>query len=499
MNSLTHSKSAPLIPVILSGGSGSRLWPVSREQYPKQFQCFNSNEYSLLQESALRLTGMSNIRGPLVVCNEAHRFLVAEQLQSALIDADKILLEPCARNTAPAVALAAQQVALQQPDTLLLVMPADHVIVDPQAFRDAVENSRPLAEQGYLVTFGIEPSQPHTGYGYIRRGEPLDSGYNVDAFVEKPDVERAQVYLDSGAYLWNSGIFLFRADRYLEELEACAADISQACQAAFNGRHEDLDFVRFDADALEACRSDSIDYAVMEQTTRAAVVPMDPGWSDIGAWDAIFELHSANDVQNNAVRGDVMLHDTSNSLVHSHSRLVTTVGVQDLIVVETEDAVLVADRHCAQNIKTIVESLKREKRKESQALPQVYRPWGHYRTLVQMEGFQVKEIVVKPGEKLSLQMHYHRAEHWVVVAGTARVTLGDGHGDIEHMRSFLLSEDESTYIPLGTVHRLENPGQIPLKLIEVQTGSYLGEDDIVRFDDVYGRTQASPPPATSAQ
>lgn len=494
MNSPTRSKSTPLIPVILSGGSGSRLWPVSREQYPKQFQCFNSSEYSLLQESALRLTGMSNILGPLVVCNETHRFLVAEQLQSAKVTAEKILLEPYARNTAPAVALAARQIASQRPETLLLVMPADHVIADPQAFRDAVENSRALAEQGYLVTFGIQPNQPHTGYGYIRRGEPLDSGYKVDAFVEKPDAKRAQAYLDSGDYLWNSGIFLFRADRYLEELEAFAPDISQACQAAFNGRHEDLDFVRFDADALEACRSDSIDYAVMEQTTQAAVVPMDPGWSDIGAWDAIFELHSAANAESNAVWGDVMLHDTHDSLVHSHSRLVATVGVKDLIIVETEDAVLVADRSRAQDTKGIVESLKREGRKESQALPQVYRPWGHYRTLVQMEGFQVKEIVVKPGEKLSLQMHYHRAEHWVVVAGTARVTLGDGHGDTEHMRSFLLSEDESTYISLGTVHRLENPGQIPLKLIEVQTGSYLGEDDIVRFDDVYGRTQVNPAP-----
>lgn len=499
MNSPTHSTSAPLIPVILSGGSGSRLWPVSREQYPKQFQCFNSNEHSLLQESALRLTGMSNILAPLVVCNETHRFLVAEQLQSASVAAEKILLEPYARNTAPAVALAAQQVALQRPDTLLLVMPADHVIADPQAFRDAVENSRTLAEQGYLVTFGIEPDHPHTGYGYIHRGKPFSTGFKVDAFVEKPDAERAQAYLDSGDYLWNSGIFLFRADRYLEELETHAADISQACQAAFDGRHEDLDFVRFDAEALATCRSDSIDYAVMEQTSRAAVVPMDPVWSDIGAWDAIFELHSAADMQNNAVWGDVILHDTSHSLVHSHSRLVATVGVQDLIVVETEDAVLVADRHRAQDIKTIVESLKRNGRKESQALPQVYRPWGHYRTLVQMEGFQVKEIVVKPGEKLSLQMHYHRAEHWVVVAGTARVTLGEGHGDTEHMRGFLLSEDESTYIPLGTVHRLENPGQIPLKLIEVQTGSYLGEDDIVRFDDVYGRTQANPAAESTSQ
>lgn len=487
MTSLTQSQNAPLTPVILSGGSGSRLWPVSREQYPKQFQRFNSTEYSLLQESALRLAGMSNTHAPLIVCNERHRFLVAEQLQEASVTPEKILLEPYARNTAAAVALAAQQVASQRPEALLLVMPADHVIADAQAFRDAVEKNCALAEQGYLVTFGIEPHQPHTGYGYIRRGEPLSSGYQVAAFVEKPDAERAQDYLDSGDYLWNSGIFLFRADRYLEELESYAADISQACASAFAGRREDLDFMRFDAEALAACRSESIDYAVMEHTTRAAVVPIAPGWSDIGAWDAIYELQSDSLAQGNAARGDVMLHDTCNSLVHSNSRLVATVGVKDLIVVETEDAVLVADRSRAQDTKGIVEALKRENRKESQALPRVYRPWGHYRTMVQMEGFQVKEIVVKPGEKLSLQMHYHRAEHWVVVAGTARVTLGDGHGDTEHLHSFLLSEDESTYIPLGTVHRLENPGLMQLKLIEVQTGSYLGEDDIVRFDDVYGR------------
>ncbi|CAM3442510.1 mannose-1-phosphate guanylyltransferase/mannose-6-phosphate isomerase [Halomonas lysinitropha] len=483
----TLTRNAPLTPVILSGGSGSRLWPVSREQYPKQFQRFNATEHSLLQETALRLTGLGGVHDPLIVCNEAHRFLVAEQLQEAGVTPWRILLEPCGRNTAPAVALAASQVANQDPATLLLVMPADHVMIDAPAFQAAVDQSRELAEQGFLVTFGITPDKPHTGYGYIRRGQPLSAGHRVDAFVEKPDLARAHAYLESGDYLWNSGIFLFRADRYLEELEAHAADIHHACQAAYAGRREDLDFMRFDAEAFAACRSESIDYAVMEHTRRAAVVPMDPGWSDIGAWDAIFELKSDLAAQGNATRGDVMLHDTRNSLVHSHSRLVATLGVEDLIVVETEDAVLVADRSRAQDTKGIVEALNTAGRKESQALPQVYRPWGHYRTMVLMEGFQVKEIVVKPGAKLSLQMHHHRAEHWIVVAGTAQVTLGDGHGDSAHLRSFILSEDESTYIPLGTVHRLENPGVIPLKLIEVQTGSYLGEDDIVRFDDVYGR------------
>lgn len=478
-----------ILPVILSGGSGSRLWPVSREQYPKQFQRFNSTEHSLLQESALRLTDLSAIHAPLLVCNESHRFLAAEQLQQAGIDPWRILLEPCGRNTAPAVALAACQAAEQDPATLLLVMPADHVIMDDQAFRQAVEQGRALAEQGQLVTFGITPSRPHTGYGYIRCGEPQTAGFRVDSFIEKPDQKRAERYLAEGGYLWNSGIFLFRADRYLEELEAHAADIHQACQAAYAGRREDLDFLRFDVEAFAACRSESIDYAVMEHTTQAAVIPMDPGWSDIGAWDAVFELNGIAELQGNAVQGDVLLHDTRNSLVHSHSRLVATVGIEDLVVVETEDAVLVAGRAHAQDTKRIVEQLKAASRSESQAMPQVYRPWGHYRTMVITEGFQVKEIVVKPGAKLSLQMHHHRAEHWVVVAGTAQVTQGEGHGDIEHLKSFLLSEDESTYIPLGTVHRLENPGVIPLRLIEVQTGSYLGEDDIVRFDDVYGRMQ----------
>lgn len=493
----TSSGSTLLTPVILSGGSGSRLWPVSREQYPKQFQRLNASDASLLQEAVQRMQGADRLAPPLLVCNEAHRFLVAEQLQQIGCEPQRIILEPCGRNTAPAVALTALHVAQQAPDRLLLVMPADHVIHDTAAFHAAVAKGRILAETGKLVTFGITPERAHTGYGYIRRGEALaEGGYRVDAFVEKPDAERAQAYLESGDYLWNSGIFLFRADSFLNELEAYSPDMLKACRVAFGQRREDLDFLRVGGEAFAQCPDNSIDYAVMEHTREAAVVPMAPGWSDIGAWDAVYDLKGGDASDGNVVQGDVLMHDTHDSLVHSHSRLVATVGVHDLVVVETEDAVLVADRHAAQNIKRIVEQLKQSGRHEAQALTQVYRPWGHYRTLALTEGFQVKEIVVKPGGKLSLQMHHHRAEHWVVVQGTAKVTQAKGHGDTEQLSSFLLGEDESTYIPLGTLHRLENPGVIPLRLIEVQTGSYLGEDDIVRFDDVYGRTPDHTAPGT---
>lgn len=478
-----------LRPVILSGGSGSRLWPVSREHYPKQFLKLNSEQHSLLQETALRLAGLEPCRSPLVVCNDEHRFLVAEQLQMTGMPAERILLEPVGRNTAPALALSALVALEQDDDASLLVMPADHVIEDARAFVSAVDQGMRLVEQGCLVTFGIEPSSPHTGYGYIRRGEPLGDGFRVASFVEKPNIERARAYLDSGDYLWNSGIFLVGARQYLDELAAHAPDILEQCQRAFAGRREDMDFLRIDEAAFTDCRSESIDYAVMEHTRAAAVVPMDPGWSDIGSWDAIHDLQRrAADPAGNATQGDVMLFESTGNLVRSESRLVAGVGVKDLVIVETEDAVLVANRDHAQHTKQIVNALKASDRAEFQSHQSVYRPWGHYRSLVSVGGFQVKEIVVKPGGRLSLQMHYHRAEHWVVVAGTARVTLGGGHGDSDTMRSFLLSEDESTYIPLGTVHRLENPGRIPLRLIEVQTGDYLGEDDIVRFDDIYGRT-----------
>ncbi|MFG6668624.1 mannose-1-phosphate guanylyltransferase/mannose-6-phosphate isomerase [Halomonas sp. HNIBRBA4712] len=480
-----------ILPVILSGGSGSRLWPVSREYYPKQFLNLHRDDVSLLQEAALRLEHVPGAEQPLVVCNEEHRFLVAEQLQQIGLKKSRILLEPCGRNTAPALALAALWVSQTDPEAELLVMPADHVIQQGEAFARAIEQGRELAQYNRLVTFGITPTSAHTGYGYIKRGRARAAGFNVEAFVEKPDRSTAQGYLESGDYLWNSGIFLFKASTYLEALERHAPDILESCRAAFEQRAEDMDFLRIDEAAFKACRSESIDYAVMEHTRQAAVVPMSPGWSDIGAWDAIHALSADQDPNGNAVRGDVLLQDTRNSLIHSDSRLVAAVGVNDLVIVETDDAVLVADRRRAQQTKQIVEALKQAGRREFQSHRTVYRPWGHYRTMEITEGFQVKEIVVKPGGALSLQMHHHRAEHWVVVKGTAKVTQGKQPGADAALSSFLLSEDQSTYIPLGTVHRLENPGVIPLKLIEVQTGSYLGEDDIVRYNDKYGRERES--------
>ncbi|WP_394425080.1 mannose-1-phosphate guanylyltransferase/mannose-6-phosphate isomerase [Vreelandella stevensii] len=476
-----------LLPVILSGGSGSRLWPVSREHYPKQFLNLHKDDVSLLQEAALRLSDVPDAAQPLIVCNEEHRFLVAEQMQQIGLQQCQIILEPCGRNTAPALAIAALAALETSPDAELLVMPADHVIKDNHAFAQAVQKGQQLSQEGKLVTFGITPTAAHTGYGYIKRGAALMGGYSVAAFVEKPAADVAQGYLDSGDYSWNSGIFLFKASSYLGALKEHAPDILTHCQTAYDQRSEDMDFLRIEEEAFALCRSESIDYAVMEHTRQAAVVPMAPGWSDIGAWDAVHALRAGEDEQHNATHGDVMLHDTRDSFVYSESRLVAAVGVDNLVIVETDDAVLVADRRHAQDTKLIVNALKAAGRKEFQSHQQVYRPWGHYRTMVLTDSFQVKEIVVVPGGKLSLQMHHHRAEHWVVVQGTARVTQGEGHGDLSKLRSFLLSEDESTYIPLGTVHRLENPGVIPLKLIEVQTGSYLGEDDIVRYNDEYGR------------
>lgn len=479
-----------LLPVILSGGSGSRLWPVSREQFPKQFQRLNSSEHSLLQETALRLAHLRDASAPLLVCNEQHRFLVADQLLSLGLSPSRILLEPEGRNTAPALALSAMAALELGEDPVLLAMPADHVIQDASAFATAVEQGRQLVAEGCLVTFGIHPTHAHTGYGYIRCGESLGDGHRVVAFVEKPDARRASEYLASSDYLWNSGIFLMRARDYLSELSRHAPEILFACEAAFEGRREDMDFLRIDSQRFAECPSDSIDYAVMERTQSAAVVPMSPGWSDIGAWDAVHALHASTREDANSVLGDVILHDTHNCLIRSESRLVATLGVQDLVIVETDDAVLVAHQSQAQETRRIVAALKEAKRHEPSIHRCVYRPWGHYSTIAQAEGFLVKQILVHPGAQLSLQMHHHRAEHWVVVAGTAKVTLGEGHGETGNLKSFLLGEDESTYIPLGTVHRLENPGLIPLRLIEVQTGHYLGEDDIVRFDDVYGRATA---------
>jgi len=472
-----------ITPVILSGGAGTRLWPLSRELSPKQFLPL-VGEHSLLQQTVLRLAGLPDLTPPLVVCNEEHRFLVAEQLRAIGIDGAQILLEPAGRNTAPAVALAALHVSARYGgDALLLVLPSDHVIADAAAFRRATLDGVPVAQAGGLVTFGVQPTRPETGYGYVLAGAVLDAGaaHRVVAFVEKPDAERAAAYLASGEYLWNGGMFLFGADTYLGELQRHAPAIASACQAAFADVRADLDFVRVGRAAFLTSPADSIDYAVMERTDRAAVVALDAGWSDVGSWDALRDVQP-RDARGNAVSGDVLAEDVEDSLIHSEGRLVAVLGVRDLIIVETADAVLVADRARAQDVKRLVEHIKAQRREEHLVHRQVFRPWGSYEGLVQSGRFQVKRIIVKPGASLSLQMHHHRAEHWVVVKGTARITCGD------EVR--LLSEDQSTYIPIGAAHRLENPGRINLEIIEVQSGSYLGEDDIVRFEDHYGRSDA---------
>lgn len=470
-----------LKPVLLSGGVGSRLWPVSREAYPKQFLPLAGADSMLVD--TLKRSSALQCSAPMVVCNDAHRFIVAEQLRELHVEGGEIVLEPMGRNTAPAVAVAALLALKTDPDAVLLVLPADHIVTDVDAFAATVAQSLPLAEAGRLVTFGVVPSAPETGYGYIRRGAGLDHGlFELEEFVEKPDLATAQSYLDSGEYLWNSGMFLLSAASYLSELERLAPDMLSACSAALESSAEDLDFVRLDAEAFAACPSDSIDYAVMEKTALGAVAALDCGWSDVGAWSALWEVGTADD-QGNVVQGDVLLDRSNNSYVRSESRLVAATGVNDLVIVETSDAVLVADRNQVQDVKRLVTALKAGDRTEADVHSRVYRPWGSYESLVVAERFQVKRIVVNPGQKLSLQKHHHRAEHWIVVAGTAEVTCED--------RVFMLAEDESTYIPLGHKHRLANPGRIPLELIEVQSGTYLGEDDIVRFEDVYGRSDTA--------
>jgi mannose-1-phosphate guanylyltransferase/mannose-6-phosphate isomerase len=464
-------------PVILSGGSGTRLWPLSRELYPKQLLCLTGKQ-TLLQETVKRLEGVKDAAAPIVVCNEEHRFLVAEQLREIGKTASAVILEPAGRNTAPALTLAALRVLASGDDAVMLVMPADHVIDNVEAFQSALSAALPIAGEGRVVTFGIVPDAPETGYGYIRRGQPLVTGYEVGAFVEKPDLETAGHYVDSGDYLWNSGMFVADAATWLDEIGRTRPDILRACEAAYREGREDGDFFRVGKEAFLSCPSDSIDYAVMEKTDRAALVPLDAGWSDIGAWSALWEVCD-RDERGNVVEGDVYLHDTRNSLLVAKHRFLAAVGLEDVIVVETPDAVLVAHKNRAQDVKQIVERLKAEKRREHQAHRRVYRPWGSYEGVDAGDRFQVKRLVVRPGASLSLQMHHHRAEHWVVVRGTARVTRGD--------EVTLISENQSTYIPIGTKHRLENPGSIPLEIIEVQSGSYLGEDDIVRFDDVYNR------------
>ena len=461
-----------ICPVIMAGGSGTRLWPLSRAAHPKQFLRLHGED-TMLQATVKRLSGL-DIQASITICNEEHRFFVAEQLR----EIDKlgpIILEPVGRNTAPAIALAA---LTAKDDPLLLVLAADHVIQDEDAFREAVIRAIPLAEAGKLVTFGIVPSAPHTGYGYIKRGKDIGEGFEVDAFVEKPSSDVAQDYFSSGDYYWNSGMFLFRASNYLEELKKFRPDILEQCQGSVMDVKTDLDFLRIDKDMFESCPAESVDYAVMEKTSHAVVVPMDAGWSDIGSWTSLWDI-SEKDSEGNSTNGDVILHDTHNSYVRSDDKLVAVIGVDDLIVVSTKDALMVAHKDSVQDVKMITESLKIQARSEWQLSREVYRPWGKYDSIDSGERYQAKRITVKPGAKLSVQMHHHRAEHWVVVSGTALVTNGD--------KTFLLSENESTYIPVGVVHALENPGKVELDLIEVQSGSYLGEDDIVRFDDIYGR------------
>ena len=462
-----------ITPVIMAGGSGTRLWPLSRAGHPKQFLALHGDK-TMLQQTAERLSDLPTSES-ITICNEEHRFFVAEQLRE--IDAlGKIVLEPVGRNTAPAIALAA--LLEKEEDPLLLILAADHVIADQDAFTDAVCKAVPLAETGKLVTFGIVPSEPHTGYGYIEAGEPLNGAFSVASFKEKPDSETAVNYVSNGGYYWNSGMFLFKASRYLQELRIHRPDIAAACEAAVGTVSPDLDFIRVDTEAFTACPDDSVDYAVMEKTNDASVVPMDAGWNDIGSWSSLWDV-SDKDESGNATAGDVRLLDTTNSFVRSDQKLVALIGLDDVVVVSTKDATLVAHKDRVQDAKIIASQLKTEGRSEWELHREVYRPWGKYDSVDHGERYQVKRITVKPGAKLSVQMHHHRAEHWVVVSGVARVTSGD--------ETFLLGENESTYIAVGVVHALENPGKVPLEIIEIQSGSYLGEDDIVRISDVYGR------------
>jgi mannose-1-phosphate guanylyltransferase/mannose-6-phosphate isomerase len=491
-----------LQPVILSGGSGTRLWPLSREAYPKQFLPLTS-EHTMLQETVRRLDGLDEehprraigLTPPLVVCNEAHRFLVAEQFRVMGRQSAAIILEPKGRNTAPALTLAALAATEEGSDPVLLVMPADHTIRNEAGFRDAVADGFTLAEQSAVVTFGVVPSKPEVGYGYIRQGEDFlaegveGPAYRLDRFVEKPDLETAQGYLATGDYLWNSGIFVLRASIWLTLIERFRPDIAEASAKAYREGTHDGHFLKVEPQAFAACPSDSIDYAVMEHLTDqgradldlppAVVIPLDVGWSDVGAWSALWEVR-AQDAAGNVLDGDAFVHDSTNNLLIAHHRMVAVVGVDDLIVVETPDAVLVAKKDRAQDVKVVTQFLQREERNELRHHQRVHRPWGTFESIGHGARYQVKRLVVKPGEALSLQMHHHRAEHWVVVSGTARVSCDD--------RVFLLTENQSTYLPVGAKHRLENPGTIPLEIIEVQSGSYLGEDDIVRFDDVYNRS-----------
>lgn len=468
------------IPVIMAGGAGTRLWPLSRGNYPKQFLSL-AGEHTMLQQTLLRLAGLAHA-APLLICNEEHRFIAAEQMRQLHTQAT-ILLEPVGRNTAPAIALAALQAVKADPAAVLLVLAADHVIADGATFRAVVQQALPLAQQGQLVTFGIVPTHAETGYGYIKRGNAASAGFAVERFVEKPDLATAQQYLQSGEYYWNSGMFMFRADRYLELLAQYQPAMFTACQQAMAELTPDLDFVRVQKEAFAACPDNSIDYAIMEPLTSeqpgaVQVLPLSAGWNDVGGFASLWDV-SAKDAQGNVLQGDVLTHNSHNCFVRSEQQLIATVGVQDLVVISTKDAVLVAHKDQAQDVKHIVAALKQQQRPEATFHREVYRPWGKYDSVDNGERFQVKRITVKPGAKLSVQMHHHRAEHWIVVSGTARVTI-DGTEQY-------VTENQSVYIPITAVHALENPGKVPLELIEVQSGSYLGEDDIVRFADRYGR------------
>ncbi|WP_460100089.1 mannose-1-phosphate guanylyltransferase/mannose-6-phosphate isomerase [Sessilibacter sp. MAH4] len=473
-----------MVPIILSGGSGTRLWPYSRSLHPKQFLSLVSN-HTMIQETLLRTKGLSFVEEPWIICNKEHRFTVAEQLREIGLGQAGIILEPVGKNTAPAIALAALQLLSVGNDSPMLILPADHVIKDIGAFHKAIEVARECALSGYLVTFGIVPSSPETGYGYIKKGTAAggfsDSAYKVDRFVEKPSIEIAKDYVSSGSYFWNSGMFLFRPSRYLAELEKHNPEIVLYCRKALELAQADLDFIRVDKGLFEQCPEDSIDYAVMEKTESALMVTLDAGWSDVGSWSALWEV-SEKDSSGNTLKGDVVAEDATGCFVQADNKLIAIVGVDDLVIVDTDDSLMVASKNRVQDVKKIVSMLKTQNRPEATVHRKVYRPWGYYDSIDSGDRFQVKRIVVNPGAELSLQMHHHRAEHWIVVSGTALVVNGD--------TETILTENQSTYIPIGQIHQLKNPGSIPLELIEVQSGSYLGEDDIVRFEDKYGRSSA---------
>ena len=465
-----------MIPVILSGGSGTRLWPLSRGHYPKQFLPLIT-DHTMIQETILRLNGLEGLKAPIAVCNEDHRFMMAEQLWEIGVTPAAIILEPVGKNTAPAVAMAALTAA--SGDDILLVLPADHVIANLEAFHKAIIQAKALAAQGFLVTFGVVPNEPETGYGYIKRDvSQQGTAFNVAAFVEKPDADTAKHYLQSGDYYWNSGMFAFKASSFLSELEKFNPEMLSICRQALKAAKVDLDFVRLNKELFSTCPADSIDYAVMERTDKAVVIPLDAGWSDVGSWSALWDV-TDKDPFGNAISGDVLTVDTKDSYIHAQNKLVAVIGVQNLVIVETDDAVMIAPKDRVQEVKQIVVQLKELGRSEANYHRKCYRPWGHYDLVDIGDRHQTKRIVVKPGGKLSVQKHHHRAEHWVVVKGTALVTKGD--------EKLLITENESTFIPLGIVHCLENPGVIPLEIVEVQSGSYLGEDDIIRFGDQYGR------------